>query len=358
MTSRERIEAALRHREPDRTPIFEYVLQSPIADIVLGRPYAADPAHGPRLIKEKGWEPAVRQCAVDIVELAVRLGHDMLYVIPNPPSAGGTDGNLPQFEEFSEDPVAALERRNEAEAKASPEPPDETLLIYEYIREEMPKHEVDLPILAPAYVHGVWTDIELMQTMLLAPDVAHRHFDLATRRGMASIEKYLALGIEQIGVGGDFAGNRPLISPRAYREFIVPRVRRMSQRIHDGGAWAVNASDGDLWSVIDDFLLGCEVDAYLEIDKNAGMDMPRLKSEYGEKIVFYGNLDCGNMLSFSAPEDVQRETLECIEAGMGSGGHVLTASNAITSSVPLENYTAMLNTYRDYFGLPRLNLGS
>ena|GEM_PF-7020770 len=29
MTSRDRIEAALKHREPDRTPIFEYVLRSP-----------------------------------------------------------------------------------------------------------------------------------------------------------------------------------------------------------------------------------------------------------------------------------------------------------------------------------------
>ena len=26
MTSRERVEAALRHQEPDRTPVFEYVL--------------------------------------------------------------------------------------------------------------------------------------------------------------------------------------------------------------------------------------------------------------------------------------------------------------------------------------------
>ena len=153
--------------------------------------------------------------------------------------------------------------------------------------------------------------------MLLAPDTAHRHFELATRRGQASIEKYLALGIEQIGVGGDFAGNRPLISPRAYQEFIVPQVRKLSLQIHAGGAWAVNASDGDLWSAIDDFLVGCEVDGYLEIDKNAGMDLPRLKSEYGGAITFYGNLDCGNMLSFSTPDDVRRETLECIEAGMG-----------------------------------------
>ena len=36
MTSRERIEAALKHEEPDRTPVFEYVLLSPVAVVFVG----------------------------------------------------------------------------------------------------------------------------------------------------------------------------------------------------------------------------------------------------------------------------------------------------------------------------------
>jgi len=111
---------------------------------------------------------------------------------------------------------------------------------------------LDLPILAPAYAHGVWTDTVLMQAMVLAPEFARRHFALATERALASVEKYIELGIEMIGVGGDFAGNRgPLISPQLYREFIVPEVRKLSQRIHKAGKIAVNASDGNLWPVID-----------------------------------------------------------------------------------------------------------
>lgn len=211
---------------------------------------------------------------------------------------------------------------------------------------------VDLPILAPAYAHGVWTDVDLMQTMLLAPDVAHRHFSLATTRALAQIEKYLAIGVDQIGVGGDFSGTRPLISPRAYREFIVPEVRKLSRRVHDAGRYAVNASDGNLWSVLDDFLFGCEVDGYLEIDMHATMDMGRLKRTCGDRVTLYGNLDCGNILSFGTPADVRAHTVKCLEAGAGNGGHILCASNAITASVPLENYMAAVNAYRDMFGLP------
>jgi uroporphyrinogen-III decarboxylase len=155
-------------------------------------------------------------------------------------------------------------------------------------------------------------------------------------------------------VGGDFAGNRPLISPDAYRTFIVPEVREVARRVHQAGLWAVNASDGNLWSVIGDFLFGCEVDGYLEIDLHAGMDLQRLKSAYGDRITFFGNLDCGNVLSFGTPEEVRRHVVECLEAGAGRGGHILCASNAITASVPRANYLALLAAYRSFFGLPAL----
>ena len=115
------------------------------------------------------------------------------------------------------------------------------------------------------------------------------------------------------------------------------------------------ASDGDLWPVIEDFLFGCEVDGYLEIDMHAGMDMRRLKAGYGDRITLYGNLDCGNTLSFGSPEEVRAHTIQCLEAGMG-GGHILCASNAIAAGVSLENYLAVVYAYRDMFGLPGLEV--
>ena len=351
MTSRERIESALNHKQPDRTPIFEYVLLSPRADDLLGRSYAADSAHWDEILAEKGWKDAVRQSAVDQMELALLLGHDMLYAVPNPAAARVEPATKSPAPVISDDPVERVRLRNAQDAQAS-DPPDDTFLIYEFLKEGMKKRDVDLPILAPAYVHGVWTDVDLMQTMLLAPEVAHRHFSIATQHALKRIEKYVALGIDQIGVGGDFSGTRPLISPAAYREFIVPEVRKVSRRVHEAKQYAINASDGNLWPVIDDFLFGCEVDGYLEIDLHAGMDLGKLKGICRGRVTLYGNLDCGNTLSFGSREDVRKHTRACLEAGLG-GGHILCASNAITASVPLDNYLTVIDTYRDMFGLPR-----
>lgn len=363
MTSRKRVEAALKHQEPDRTPFFEYVLLSPVADIFLGRrfeDYAGDMDGWLSMVKELGWENAVRQYAIDRVELAQKLGHDLLYVVPCPGPLASSQKDNPcaliyMEEEEEDDPVERIIRRNSRFERTPTNLSDDSYIVYSFIKEELKKRELDIPILAPAYVHGVWTDVDLMQTMIMEPEIAHKHFTLATKRAMEYIDKYISLDLDQIGIGGDFAGNRLLISPQAYRQFIVPEVRALSQYIHKAGKWAVNASDGNLWEVMDDFLTGCEVDAYLEIDMNAGMDLKRLKAEYGDRYTLYGNMDCGNILTYSTPEDIRRYTVECIEAGMGNGGHAFCASNAITGSIPFKNYLAMVQGYREYFALPEIN---
>jgi uroporphyrinogen-III decarboxylase len=366
MTSRERVSAAFSHREPDRTPIFEYVLLPPVAEQVLGRPfveYLGGMEPWLALAAEEGFEQTLRAYARGRVEIAARLGHDMICLSPNPvPGAAYSYDPLSeigaQFTVAAEgDPVERLVRRNAQVARTMLEPPPrDSYLVYDLVREEMQRRDLDLPLLAPAYFHGIWTDSDLMQVMVLEPEVAREHFRLATRRALAAIDDYARIAVDCIGIGGDFAGVRLLISPAAYRQFIVPEVRACARRVREAGARSVNASDGDLWPVIDDFLGGCEVDAYLEIDMSAGMDMARLKSAWGHRITFFGNMDCGRVLSFASPEEIRRVTLAVLDEGWGSGGHVFTASNAITASVPLANYLAMVNAYRERFGMAALAL--
>lgn len=363
MNSRQRVEAALAHRQPDRTPIFEYVLLPPVADTILGREYAdygGDWKRWLALARERGYEAALRRYARDRAELAEMLGHDLIYCLPNPTAAeveqtGSLVADTP--EEPVNDPAEVIRRRNRAHQVSICQPVDERrYLVYPYIREEFKRRGMDLPIYAPAFAHGVWTDTDLMQTMLLEPDVAREYFALMTVHTLKLIRDYDRLGIDIIGIGGDFAGNRPIISPQSYRTFIVPELKKLSDAIHERGRYACNASDGNLWDVLDDFLIGTGVDAYGEVDQGAGMDLARLKAAYGERITFLGNMDSGRVLSHENPETVAALTVRCIRDGWGMGGHLFTASNAIVASVPIANYLAMVKAYRDYFGIKPLAL--
>lgn len=360
MTPRERVECAFRHTEPDRTPVFEYVLLHPRAEDLLGRRFVEIGPDWDAFAREMGWENAVRCYAEARVELAEKLGHDLMYVVPNPPPpvdaapAGPShdSGTLPG------DPVERVRARLANSAGPSHGLREDSLLVYRLIKAELARRGLDLPIIGPAWAHGVWTDVDLMQTMALAPEVAHMHFQSATRWSLAVIEQYHELGVDVIGVGGDFAGNRPLISPAHYREFILPELQILTARIHELGHRAINASDGNLWPVIDDFLIGSNVDGYVEIDKHAGMELKPLKERYGSRITFIGNIDCGTLMTFGTPEQIRREAHQCLEDGWGEGGHIFCCSNAITASVPLANYIALVNAYREYFGLPPFSPGS
>lgn len=90
---------------------------------------------------------------------------------------------------------------------------------------------------------------------------------------------------------------------------------------------------------------------YIEIDLRAGMELPELKRKFGSKITFFGNLDCANLLSFGTPAQVKEHTKDCLRKGLGNGGHILCCNNAITESVPVANYRAIGEGYREFFGL-------
>lgn len=364
MNSRERVDAAFSHREPDRTPLMEYVLAGPVAERILGRhyiDYGTEPERWLRSAAELGFGEALARYVRDRLDLAERLGHDLLYVCPNP-LPGRSDYYNPVLEGSAAggggDPVEAMKRRNDAVAAgpAVTPPPGESLAVYRLLRAEMDRRGIDLPVIAPAYFHGVWSDTDLMETIALDEEVARTHFRLATERALRLVEAYLGIGIDLIGIGGDFAGVRPIVSPDAYRSFIMPEVRRLADFIRAKGKRSINATDGNLWSVIDDFLIGCGVDGYLEIDMGAGMDLAVLKQQYGNRITFLGNMDCGKVLNFSSADEIARLTGEILRAGWGQGGHVFTASNAIMATIPFGNYRAMVNAYRGYFRLPPVEI--
>jgi len=352
MQGRKLILDAMRHKSVERTPIFEYVLLSPNADRALGRPligYDENPDEWVRYAREVGYERALRQYARDRVELALKLHHDMLYVCPAP-----IEFVPPAFVPGGE-PEDRLAWRNDRDAKALALPlPDDGYRVYGFIREAMREEGADLALFAPAYTLGIWSDVDLMICMLTEPDTAREHFRLAADAAIRQVERYARDGVELIGVGGDFAGNRLLISPEAYREFVVPQVRRVAEKVREARAYAVTASDGDLRPVLHEFLIESGADAYMEIDSRAGMDMKALKAGYGDRICLMGNIDCGELLSFGAPEAIREATWKCLEDGWGMGGHIFTASNAIAASVPFENYRAMSDAYHDYFGLQRV----
>ena len=83
-----------------------------------------------------------------------------------------------------------------------------------------------------------------------------------------------------------------------------------------------------------------------EIEGDAGMDLVRLKKEYGH-LTFWGNVSC-DILRRGTKADVINETKRCIDAAAKGGGYIFGTSNSVLSGTPPGNVIAMYETAREY----------
>ena len=71
----------------------------------------------------------------------------------------------------------------------------------------------------------------------------------------------------------------------------------------------------------------------------------------GEKITFFGAIDCDLLVRGTANE-IQESVNYCIKHAAPGGGLVLTSSNTIQLGVKYENYMTMLDTLRQEGNYP------
>ena len=404
MTSRERVTAAFEHTWPDRTPIWEKLIKSPAADELLGRPCAASNFHyRMERLADGDWEGLIRQAARDEVELCQILGFDLirLYECGGPPaqrpvrvnettwrtgsyfqermSSGWIRGWVetpsssgcragartppavsgaqkagykpPPYSEAE----AALRHALQEPAPPLPDHPDINYLLVREAKAAMAEKGLDLPIFCAAYGLGVATLPPFqLQWFVTDRDLLHEYYRRNMRASLHNAKRLVQEGADIIGLGGDFASDHgPMCSPRDYREFVAGNLREQSRQLHALGVYTTNASDGNVWSVLDDFLVTAEVDGFEEIDFAAGMDMKKLKERYPDKTMI-GNIDIRHTLTSGTPEQVRAHKIQCLQDGWGNGGHILMSGNCIHENVKVDLFLEHLRAYRDFFGLPAL----
>ena len=141
----------------------------------------------------------------------------------------------------------------------------------------------------------------------------------------------------------------PMISPDVYRELLKPRHAKYFGLMHElSPAKVLFHSCGSVADLIGDFV-DTGVDVLNPVQVSAtGMEPARLKKEWGGKLAFWGAIDTQHVLPHGTVAEVEAEVERCIEALGEGGGYVVSAVHNLQPDVPTDNVLAMYRHARAY----------
>jgi uroporphyrinogen decarboxylase len=135
-----------------------------------------------------------------------------------------------------------------------------------------------------------------------------------------------------------------MIAPDQIRTFLLPRMQRMIDLVHEAGAFVFHHNDGGIRAILPD-MIDVGIDVLNPVQwRCAGMERAALKRDFGEQLVFHGAMDNQHTLPFGSVEDVRQEVDDNLRILGAGGGYILAPCHNIQANTPVENVVAMYET--------------
>lgn len=371
MTHRQRVLAALDHREPDRVPIDVWGSSSRICNELYFQ-----------IVRDQGWEglgPCVRASrSGDYVDERVDrlLDSDFRHVDIGHPRDFASHLNergdkigewgfgtreLHGSSLVSFSPLAAAVDVGDIDRHRWPTVADPGRIEGLAEKARLLSQTTDCFLGATHAVSGMMLELgqylrgfeQFMMDLYLDERFAHQ---LIGRITDVVIELYLyylqpiAPYVGWVEFSSDHGmQDRPLVSPQLYRKFFRAPYKRVFDAVRQAvpGAKIWLHTCGSVRELIPD-LIEAGVDVLNSLQpKAAGMDSAELKREFGRELVFHGGLDLQGGITGSVQEAVE-EARRRIDAFAKGGGYIFAPSNHFMQDVPLENFYTVYRTAREY----------
>ena len=194
---------------------------------------------------------------------------------------------------------------------------------------------------------------QFFMDLLADPELAEALLDKALELKMrywAGVFAVLGDLVDLTYDSDDYGTQRALmISPDTWRRMVKPRLAELTRLAHLHGARTFLHSCGAIRPLIPD-LIEAGVDVINPVQVSAaGMDTRELKREFGRDIVFWGGgVDTQRTLPYGSTSEVRDEVRRRLDDLMPGGGFVFTPVHNIQADVPPQNLVAMWETVREH----------
>lgn len=344
MISRERLITALNGGIPDRVPIWEYLFSLKLQKEVMG--YNTQLYNGEMQTK-----------------MAAKLGLDVVWT-PINGFCGIEDEPHATDEIYTDEwgvtykkngwPIIAqvdtpVKSREDWQKYTMPKAdvPNRIKILEEVLEANDAQLAVVVGLLGPFTMMSWYLmDFETLSiTLFLDPDLVHEMTDAYVDWALESAQlAFKTGGVDAFNICDDWGGTSGLlISPEHFREFFIRPFQKLVVGLKSLGVPVIMHNDGKIWDILDD-LVNTGIDGYHPVEKAATMDLSVVKQQYIGRICPIGNVNNKITMVTGIPEDVIKETMECLKIGMPGGGYILSTDHSLHDDIPLENVKALIET--------------
>lgn len=377
MLPRERVFAALDHREGDRIPWGEHWIDYNVFEDILGRPTLC---HAKMRETQAMWDgrrdEVVADKKRDILDIVRALDMDIVMVyrvqpadfVPEPMEQlddvtyrnargdlyriSATTHDLMPFEinrDAWEMPTLEYFEKCIDDIDREIRPPEDSCweLVRHAVREMKDTHfimmccgDVSWPAVGP-------TMEDQMMNLLLEPELCRKQNEYIGRKLLREMEVYAALGLDGITPCGDLGTSTGLFaSPDLYYDMISPWSHAMADKAHALGLRILKHCCGHTWPVIDD--LADVYDGYEGIQATAGMDIAKLKQRVGERLTLWGGIWHEHII-LGTLADIRADAAYAFEHAAPGGGFIMGSTHSLAVDAKRENILEMKRC-RDTWG--------
>ena len=379
MTPFQRFEAVLGHAKPDKVPFYFPTIACTVASELLGRPVdsGADSLHFKEelswLAGEAAHEDFVARHQADAIGLNRLLRADVVretWRSTERPARlldeytllfGREDGPhvvkrfFPEQQSYgvvedtrspstAEELVAAL--RDEM-ARGPRNSPAELEANY---RDQLRFKALADPFF-PCIASGIGFGIPMTSTAWLEATVSDpgflaEYFEFRAEAGLPQVAWLRDRGYRFINAGVDLASRTgPVFSPATFRRLLGGPLARIAAECRRLGMTYCFRTDGNTWRLMDELFGATGIQAYGEVDREAGMAVGAIRARFPD-LVILGNVS-STVLSRGSEAEVREETRAGLEES-GGINYIAGPSNAVVHGTPARNVLAMVDEIERY----------
>ena len=378
MLPRERVFAALEHREADRIPWGEHSIDYNVYEDILGRPTLVQAKMKETQAYWDGRRDEVVACYKrDCLDLVRALEMDIVFVGAVPPKdyrpapmrklddatyadergslfrVSATTHDLMPYEfntsGYVPPTVQSLQEQiDKLEDQPPGDPSDSAWELVRHAVKQMKKtHFIVLLAGDVSWPTFGATEEEGWMNLVLQPEVCAKLAELQGRSVARDVQLFAKLGVDGIMPCGDLGSSTGLMaSPEIYRRMVYPWQKAHVAEAHRLGLKVLKHCCGHVWPIIDE--LAEIYDAYEAIQATAGMDIARLKERVGRKLCLWGGIWHEHIILGSV-EDIRSDARYAFTHAAPGGGYIMGSTHSLAVDAKPANILEMKRC-RDEWG--------